>query len=228
MIDFTNIPRKIDIILGIMGALVGAIFLVLGFVAMRTLLMFGVLLLLSCGIYLIMRKKWLKVPEQVILEGYGFHVNKSIFHLLSGLFFILFAYSLYTLKTALYVRPVGYFVATIVMSAIIAAEIFVISKDAKNHIWLILLQIFILGISLRASVYYEFPGYVGIDPWFHTWFSEQLINLGHVPASTANIYSSESYYAHFPISHILCSVTSLLTRLDTKNALFMSIGLFEP
>lgn len=214
-------------IIAIACLFMGVILLILGLTIERLLLAFSISCILSSCVYIIMRKKWIIASQIKTIDLRKSQINLTFLYLFNTLFFMVFCYSLYALHDSIYYRPIGYFSAIIVMSTIISISILFSALNTKV-VSLILLQIIIVGLSLRGSVYYMFPGYVGIDPWFHAWFIDQLLSIGHITNTyPIQISSLEQYYVNFPVLHILCGITSLLSNLNIKNSLFLSAGLFE-
>jgi len=120
------------------------------------------------------------------------------------------------LRLELYSRPLGYFVATALMAAVLAAEIFYL-RPQRAYSYFVLFQIMLLGMSLYFTPQLLFPGVVGNDPWAHQAFTTKILEAGHIPAG----YS----YSKLPIMHLIIGSTSLITNLGYPRAAMLSISL---
>ena len=87
--------------------------------------------------------------------------------------------SIWILHDNLYFRPMSYFGVSLIAAASIIWEIFY-SADSRTSQALILLKMIILGIIIRAGIYYGFPGIYGVDPWIHNQIVQQTISSGNV------------------------------------------------
>lgn len=83
---------------------------------------------------------------------------------------------------------------------------------------IVVLEIILYGIVLRATVFWEFPGSVGIDPWYHQVFIQLMETSGRVPQFGG--------YQSFPIMHIWVLQLQELTGLDLRISYFF-VGVIQ-
>lgn len=201
-------------------ALVGAILIlaltiwikvVIGF---TLLVMVGILCFTVCTGYLIIRRFFY---SSLIPSLEELRCSTRFYITLNSLFFLLLSYSIISiyLRTDPYIRPLGYFISTALMATIVANEIFFLSPK-KSHIYLTLCKTIIIGLSLQYSQILIFPNVVGVDPWWHQWFTLKILNEGHIPEGLA--------YSKLPLMHLMIGMTSLVTDLGYKLATMVSIS----
>ena len=171
-------------------------------------LLAGVLFLISCLLWLGMRKSH--------LFEFHFYESGSQFTFLAICYFILYILSILSVyfRQNFYERPLLYFILTAVMAGFIACEILI---SGKHHVGLILTQCVLLGLSVAWSQLLIFPSLVGVDPWYHYAFTNQILGDFHIP-------DGESY-SKLPIFHLMIAITSLLTNLPYKFAVMVSVSL---
>jgi hypothetical protein len=104
------------------------------------------------------------------------------------------------------------------MCLLVAVEL-AYMHESDRYASIILLQIILISINLRAGLYYEYPGLYASDPYF--W-----VNVVTHTLESGSIISG-STYTYYPIFSIILSVTSLLASITIKNAMFISVGLLE-
>ena len=102
------------------------------------------------------------------------------------------------------------------MAGALALEVLTSDTERKS-VWLVLTQIIILGCTLQFSELLLFPNVVGDDPWAHEQFTLQLIDSGHIPPL--------GQYATLPSFHLAVASTSLLSGLDYKWSVMLSVAL---
>jgi len=139
---------------------------------------------------------------------------------LNILFFLLLSYSIISiyLRHDPYIRPLGYFISTALMTAIVATEILFLSSQ-KPHICFALCKVIIIGLSLQYSQILIFPNVVGVDPWLHQLFTLKILDNGYIPEGFS--------YSKLPLMHLMIGMTSLLTGLDYKTATMFSISFLQ-
>ena len=174
----------------------------------------GSILILAGLIYLFLRKKLTAAHEAV-----SWDIDGRIKILNNIIFVIVLISSIWLLQSNLYVRPLSYFLLTCVAILSVCFEIFYSKKN--SDVWLILFKIILIGITIRAGLYYEFPSIYGIDPWFHQYLIQDYIDVGHIPPSIGNQYQI------LPIFHLLVANLQLITATATRTAYFLSVGLIE-
>ena len=136
--------------------------------------------------------------------------------LLNVLFFVTFAVSLSALafNDQIYERPLVYYACIIILYLIIFFDI-LYSSPAN----MILLKIMLIAISYSWSELLTFPGLIGIDPWYHQTFTNDIIGTGHI--------SSEYSYTYLPAFHLMISCTSFVTGFDYKISSMISVSLLQ-
>lgn len=173
-------------------------------------LLTGVLALISCLLWLAIRKN----------HTFEFDPPESQ---VPSYFWAICFFGLYTLsvlsvyhRPELYERPLLYFVLTALMASVIACEIMV---SSRQHISFILIQILLLGMSIAWSQLLIFPDLLGIDPWFHSSLTGQIIKEGVIPEGYA--------YSKLPLFHLMIAATSLIADLLYKFATMFSVSLSQ-
>lgn len=201
-------------------ALVGSIFSLILIIWIKlvigrpTYVMVGILCFIVCTGYLIIRRFFYPSSIPSLEE---LRCSTRLYITLNILFFLLLSYSIISiyLRPDPYVRPLGYFISTAIMAVIVANEILFLSPQ-KSRIYFILCKIIIIGLSLEYSQILIFPNVVGVDPWWHQWFTLKILEYGHIPEGLA--------YSQLPMMHLMIGMTSLVTDLDYKMATMVSIS----
>lgn len=197
--------------LGVIFSIVLIVYLWLNFGRLIYVLT-GILVLISCSIWLFIRKK-------ASLSNLEFQ-SPRVYLMLNIFFFLLLTSSIIFLylRPSYYERPLVYFVLILLMSGIVVLEILFLPKK-KRYFFLILFQIIIIGLNLGWSQELIFPNIVGMDPWWHQMFTSKILDSSHIP---------EGYiYSKLPSMHLTVGATSLITDLNYKMATMLSIGLFQ-
>lgn len=212
--------KKIDLIGGVSGCFIGASIIFVGHtIKTPSVVEIGVAILAASVVYLLFRRKLCDLTDKVSLPP-----NKSLTLILNIIFSFAFAASIFLAHTHLH-RPQLYFLLTAISVATIAAE--TLLSPRKAQIWLILLKIVLVSLSLRGGLLYEFPGFYGVDPWFHMSVVKTWIDIGHIVAqSPTMLFGRYTSYAGFPVLHLEIMVTEMITGLNPKDSLFLSIGIF--
>jgi len=173
-----------------------------------TYLLTGVLALISCLLWLAIRRS----------HTFEFHLQetRTLTTICAICFFGLYTLSVLQvhLRPELYERPLLYFILTALMAGIIACEII---TSGRRHVGLILIQIVLLGVSIAWSQLLIFPSLLGVDPWYHSAFTNQIIGKGFIPEG----YS----YTKLPLFHLMIAATSLVAGLPYKFAAMASVSL---
>ena len=139
--------------------------------------------------------------------------------LVSAVFFLILAASLLVLHSTLYGRSPLFFVLISIAAGLAAFEIF--SFPASNH-WnnLILGQVLLLFLSIRASLFQQFPSSVlGDDPWYHFSLLLEIARAGHVPAA--------SRYSDYPGIHVAVVTLAELSGFDVRTSFILTLFSFE-
>lgn len=205
---FDQLLNSFDKILSSVLVIFSLILLIFIFFTSQRLvyLVFGVLTLFAGLIWLILR-------EKVILNFESNHKNFLTFNIL---FFVLFTFSVISLylRPEIYVRPLFYFILISLMAGLISLEIWVMPSK-KTFIFSTIFQIIILSLNITLSQVLLFPSLLGIDPWWHQMFTLKIVALGHIPTGYP--------YSKIPMFHILVGLTSILSGLNYKMSVFLSI-----
>ncbi len=169
-------------------------------------MVFG-MILASCLIYLVTNKDFQSHPD--------FSGSSIKTKILAVIFFLLYALSILILyfRPNLYERPLVYFILIILMSGVIACGCL---NAERQHIWLILIQIILLGVNIGWSHLLIVPSLIGIDPWYHCGLTNRIVEGYHLPGG----YS----YSTLPIFHLIIAVTSIITTLPYKFATMASVS----
>lgn len=177
----------------------------------------GVAILTASLIYISFRKRLIAVANtKTQLQT---HYSNLILHII---FFITFAFSL-VMAQALYRSP-AYFVLTSICAAIIAIGIYLVNR--QGQIILLLVEILLVSLSLRACLFYEYPGFYGVDPWAHAAIISTWLSEGHIVSSIPASFFDYTGYVNFPVMHLNVMLMQLVTSLNIKDSLFTSVGLF--
>jgi hypothetical protein len=205
--------RDLDKVLAIAGVILSLLLTsyIVGQTGRIIYLLPGVLSLMSCLLWLVVRRHHFSLEIQI-------PDSRSRFTLLATCFFVLFTLSILSLnfRQNLYERPLLYFILTALMAGIIAFE--VLTSERRN-VFFILIQILLLGVSVAWSQLLIFPSMVGIDPWYHYAFTTHILNGSHIPDG----YS----YTNLPLFSLMVATTSLLTSLPYKFATMASVSLAQ-
>lgn len=206
-----------DIILAILG-LAFALILTLWLVLTNhypVFIVIGIIAFLACTAYLLMKKP---LSPSALVSLSQVKTKPTTYVLLNALFFLLLAYSIVSvyLRPDLYARPVDYFICITLMTVILAVEVLFLPKKRWYHFF-ILLKIIFIALSLEWSQQLIFSGVVGLDPWWHQGFTQQILDSGHVPEG--------EWYSKMPLHHLMVAATSLVTGLDYKMSTMLSVGI---
>lgn len=143
--------------------------------------------------------------------------NSNSFVLLTALFFISISVALLSWHSELYTRPLSFFVVIAFSCAILLWQIFIYNNE--KHVPVILLETVIVGLFLRASIYFEFPTVYGYDPFFHIASVKEIVTQGFITPQLLN-------YVNFPYTHIFTASVAEITDIGLKNAYF-TIAILE-
>lgn len=216
-LSIDNISNNIDRYLGWFGFFTGILLLLFLPSAYSEI---GILIISTCLIYLITRKKILQFD---ICSNWFETTNiKTILYVLNILFFILFTLLLVTYNSVIYSLPLTYYLIFILLILLITIEIS-IHRNNKFNSSFILFKIFIISLTFRAGILFQYPNVIGTDAWYHMWLSN-IIGTG-IDLSLLFNYGNE--YASFPIFHILLSETMQLTSYTYKVSSAVTILFYE-
>jgi hypothetical protein len=214
---FKQLTVDVDKKIGIIGVIFSITLLIYAFTTHKPLELQEMLLAVffACSIYLFLgntlKERTVKLFSTEIENSKNYN-TKSVLYLLNIIFFCLLSASIIILSQHPYYRPLIFLILASIMAGILAVEI-VVSTN-KNYSAFILAKILIVGILLRASVFYQFPSTPGIDSLAHADFIEHLLMHGYV----SEYFRSYEYY---PAMHILAASLSQITGFCVRNSHFM-------
>ena len=130
-------------------------------------------------------------------------------------FLVLLLASIAILTISLYRRPPVYFGLLLSAATILALQIALLDLSVSWKQQVLLGQILLLSISLKAGAFFLYPSVSGVDPFAHQRWIDELIMTGGFPRNTG--------YTHFPVMHLLAGATSLICNSSSKIGLF-SVG----
>jgi len=207
----TRFQGKIDVIAAIAGALLGVVISCLNLIYSNAyMITIGPMLIIVCLVYLVFRRKLLAPISDL-------QASRSPI-LINIIFWLSFAGSIYSLSTEILHRPVTYFILTSLCASMIALQI--LYAQGRATIYLIVFEILLISLSVRASAFFVFPTIPGSDPWAHLVYIKDFVNLGHIESTRGWIY-----YLNYPIVHLNAVTMKLITGVDYKTTMFLGIGL---
>lgn len=210
-------PIDLDKRLAIALLGLGLVILLLAVVTNQLLIIqVSAIVILASGIHLILRKRYgAKLTDE---DTDGITDTSSsysrILKLLDIAFWAMFIISLILISQQVYVRPLSFIIIVSIMAAILGVQIF----TGKKIIYC-LLKILVIGILLRASVWYQFPGPVGRDPIIELDYIRRLVDAGHIGDFMGG-------YTYYPLAHVLVASTHFITGLPLKDSFFV-LGVIE-
>ena len=137
------------------------------------------------------------------------------------LFWLLITLSIifYYFRPENYIRPLSFFILILISILIIFLQVLSQEKFSIKHKILILINIIIIGLILRISELYIYNSVLGVDPWYHQYISNFIINTGNIPVNQA--------YTNLPIYHIETAIGSAIFNLSYKNSVTITIILIQ-
>lgn len=220
-IKLHNIKENLDRILAI-GAATAALIVILAIIfeppaTWYRYIQAPILLLIASVVYLLIRKH---ISHSRISFPSELSAHPSTYLILNILFFGLFSYSILSvyLSPELYIRPLGYFIATAGATAVLAVEILFLPRE-KVPTGLILLKIALITLSLRFMVQLIFPSLVGADPWYHWELTTDMLASGHIQEGHP--------YSKLPVLHLITGSTMLVAELNYKLSAMLSAGFLQ-
>lgn len=203
---------RIDVIAAIVGALLGVVISCLNLIFSNAyIITIGPMLIIVCSGYLIFRRKLLDPTADP-------QASRSLILIINIIFWISLAGSMYSLSTEILHRPLTYFILTALCASMIALQI--LYSRGRNTIYLILFEILLLSLSVRASAFWVFPTLPGVDPTTLQEFVKDFVNLAHIESTRGWIT-----YLNYPIMPLNATAMKILTAVDYKAAMFLAVGL---
>ena len=175
----------------------------------------------ACVLYLAIRRRLTSLAV-LSVKQLSPRSESRVHKVLTILFFCVVTICIFLLSETLYSRPPAFFVLSSLLAGLIATEI-AISSDTR-HVPSVLIKTIILGVILRASVYFEFPSTLGTDPWWHNGFVQYVLDSGHIPTNVPQYSSLE--YVNMPMMHLFVSGLTLVSGLNLHISYFF-VGVIE-
>ena len=209
------IKNRLDIKTAVLGVCAGVICLYLYTLktANAYLLMLGVVFTFTSIVYLLCREKFV-YPVELNIQP-----DKRLNLVLDILFVLLFTSSLYALHTSIF-RPPIYFVLISLCTSILAVKILLYNPHKKYQLYILLFEICLVAFNLRAGIYLNYGGMIGVDPWQIRLFVEDIINNGAVVES-----DFLGKYSVFAIMQIYSAIASLICGVSSKMGMFIAVTL---
>ncbi|WP_321422011.1 hypothetical protein [uncultured Methanobacterium sp.] len=150
----------------------------------------------------------LNIKYDIKNSHYGqFSKKNTIISFIIIFFLINLSFISFIFRPELYSRPLSYFILISVVSGLLAFVIMYLPQDRKYE-YLTLISIIIVDLSLRLLPQVLFPDLLGMDPWIHRDFTNQIMSVGHLVDGFA--------YSKLPSMHIFIAAVSFLTGLNYK------------
>lgn len=216
----TLLQRNIDIIVAIIGIVVGTSLSLFNFVYSNTyLLTMGPMLAIVSATYIFLRQKFLADSEEKPRNQTTTILVTSI------VYWLAFAGAVYSLGIEILHRPFIYFILVSLSATMIGVQI--MSCQGSKCQYLVLFEIFLLSASIRASAFWVFPTLSGIDSWEHMDIVQSYVNQGHIVQffSYAGVEDHFNGYYTMPLMHTNAAITQITTGVDFKNAMFLGSSL---
>jgi hypothetical protein len=225
---------RLDVKIALLGLTVSAVGLI-GSMYVGYGLGLAATLLLSCLVYVVV--SWrigTAVTDELVSERHERPRSFRPLFLLTTA--AIFGLLLVSGCSFLYNRPPEYFVVVAIFAGIVGAEIGALEPRSSRNInlYVVLAQIIMLAAAVRWSVAFAFPGFVGIDPWYHAWGVEHIIKSGQTFTQFDDLsyyffeYSPLGRYSQRPLMHLMVAAAQLLAGFPSlQDAFVFSIGTFE-
>ena len=219
-LDFLRPDENLDRRIALAGMGASVIVLVWNFATRQSLLNYevGFVLLLASGVYLLLRRRMPSAsdPSTTTERPEQGQSTRNRLRALYIVFLVLFTTSLIVLHQSLYSRPIAVLAMAAIMSGILALEI-AICRNQRSALF-ILLQVLALGMLLRASVYYQYSGVPGNDPWYFLDFVEKLNAQGKI--------GDFGDYSGFPGMPVFVTSIAQVSGLGVRHSFFL-VGAVE-
>jgi len=204
---------KVDTIGALVGILLGIVITCLNLIYSNAyMITVGPVLTVACLVYLL-------IHHRLPLALSRFRLGRRFYVIVSTIFWISFAVSIYCLYSETLHRPLGYFILTSLAASMIAIQI--ICYHQKMTTYLILFEIILVSLSVSASAYWVFPSLTGIDTWIHMEHIKEFVEYGGIP----DVWPGYGiYYYSFPITHLNAANILLVSDVNYKLAMFLGIS----
>ncbi len=209
--------RNIDVIVALVGMVAGIGISSLNIIRSNEyLITMGPMLAVVCLGYVVFRRKLLGESPSSPSAGISFVLTLNI------IFWLSFAASLYSLSTESLHRSLIYFLLTSLSAAMIALQI--LYCRGKGTAYLVVFEILIVSLSVRASAFWVFPTIPGVDSWWHLTVVKDYIAQGHILPYLSS-KGGENHYYSMPMMHLNVAIMQLMSGVDLKTAMFLGAGL---
>lgn len=158
-------------------------------------------------------------------------LKKNIFKLgiLSCLFLYIIGLLSLILMSSNYTRPHIYYIITAIQLVIL---VYIGTKVKSYFDSSIVLGILVLVIlTFSWSQIYLFPYVIGVDPWTHMKFNNEIINLGKIPFSNPTFFGkytgAATQYSRVPNFHLIVAITREVLNVDYREGVLLSISLTQ-
>lgn len=211
------VQRNIDVIIALIGIAAGIGISCLNFIySNEYLITMGPMLAIVCLVYIIFRRKLLSDHPTAADAG------TTLILVVNIVFWISFAWSIYSLSIEILHRPVIYFLLSSLSASMIAVQI--IYCRGKGTISLVIFEILLLSVSIRASAFWVFPTIPGIDSWTHMAIVKDYVTQGHIVKYLSS-GGGLNYYYSLPMMHLNVASMKIVTGVDYKAAMFLGASL---
>ena len=215
----TDNTSRLDLIVGGLGCLSGFGIIWTGlFKGVQATTEIGFALFLGSFLYLLLQNRRLRKVTVPSCASFPF---KSYYQPIF-LFFLVFSNFIFLVDT---IRSPLYFLIIAFLISLVGIQIISSTHICSSSI--ILLEIILISISLRSSLFYEVPGFLGNDGGGHQNIINTWINNGRLTNEIPTIAGGYSNYSGFPIMHLLVISLNLLLSVNLKDSLFISVGLIN-
>lgn len=214
MLDTYISINKIDEKIAILGIVISIVISLLLFLTERyQYLIATIFMMISCTC-------WYIFGSKLIINNSHLNSKNNYQKLLVFAFFTILSISLLILNNRLnlYERPTVYFICIAILAGIVVYSILTFNSQ-KLYLYVIIFEIVALGLLTSWSQLLIFPDVVGVDPYFHKIFTNEIIATGIIP----NGFS----YSDIPIFHIIIAITSMMLNCNYKIATIFSVSFVQ-
>ncbi len=214
-INFLNkFLEKADSYLAVTAIITCSIIVMVNHFFLSQILLFelGVTLLLTSIVYFVLKNR-LNTDHDIIKPNLSLQKIKIfnvIFYILVIVINFIYHWSLY--------RPQIYYILLVICIGLITLDILLLRNN--HQISHIIFKILIIATILRAGLFYEYPGFYGVDPWVHMFWVRimeevEIISMG---------LSGFNLLNYPPAFHLEVLTSFLVTGMGLKNSFFLSWG----
>jgi hypothetical protein len=99
-------------------------------------------------------------------------------------------------------------------------EVLLYNPLKKYQLYILLFEICLVAFNLRAGIYLNYRGMIGVDPWSLRLFVVDIINKGAVVES-----EFLGQYSSFVIMQVYSAIASLICGVSSKIGMFIAVTL---